>query len=142
MNIQNETIPDRKQLRKMLDAADPRCRTVISLMAFSCIRPQVMGLADKDDGLVLSDLPDLVLDGGDTHFSRIPAMLVVRLNLSKIRKKYFTFLAEEGCKYVIGYLRERMTHGEILKPSSPLVTLEYGYRPKGWSKLDGNTSSS
>ncbi len=137
-SIQNETIPDRKQLRKMLNAADPRCRTVISLMAFSGIRPQVMGLADKSDGLVLSDLPDLVLDGGDTHFSRIPAMLVVRPNLSKIRKKYFTFLAEEGCKYVIGYLRERMTRGETLKPNSPLVASEYGYRPKGWDKLDGN----
>ena len=139
-SIQNEAIPDREQLRKMLDAAGPRRRAIISLMAFSGIRPQVMALADKSDGLVLSDLPDLVLDGGDTHFSRIPAMVVVRPNLSKTRKKYFTFLAEEGCKYVLGYLRERMTNGETLKPNSPLVTTGYGYRLKGWSKLDGNTS--
>ncbi|MDE0525080.1 MAG: site-specific integrase [Thaumarchaeota archaeon] len=137
--IQNETIPDREQLRKILNAADPRCRVVISLMAFSGIRPQVLGMADKSDGLALSDLPDLVLDGGDTRFSRIPAMVVVRPNLSKIRKKYFTFLAEEGCKYVLGYLRERMARGETLKPGSPLVTSGYGYRLKGWSKLDGNT---
>jgi len=67
-------------------------------------------------------------------------MVVVRPNLSKIRKKYFTFLAEEGCKYVLGYLRERMTRGETLKPNSPLVTSGYGYRLKGWSKLDGNTT--
>ena len=139
-SIQNEAVPDREQLRKMLDAAGPRRRAIISLMAFSGIRPQVMALADKSDGLMLSDLPDLVLDGGDTHFSRIPAMVVVRPNLSKTRKKYFTFLAEEGCKYVLGYLRERMTNGETLKPNSPLVTTSYGYRLKGWSKLDGNTS--
>ena len=139
-SIQNEAIPDREQLRKMLDAAGPRRRAIISLMAFSGIRPQVMGLADKSDGLMLSDLPDLVLDWGDTHFSRVPAMVVVRPNLSKTRKKYFTFLAEEGCKYVLGYLRERMTSGETLKPNSPLVTTGYGYRLKGWSKLDGNTT--
>ncbi len=139
-SIQNEMVPDRAQLRKMLDAADPRCRAIISMMAFSGMRPQVMGLADKSDGLALSDLPDLILDGSDTRFSRIPAMVVVRPQLSKIRKKYFTFLAEEGCQYVLGYLRERMARGEVLKPSSPLVAAHYGYRLKGWSKLDGNTS--
>lgn len=139
-SLQNEMIPDRDQLRKMFDAADPRCRAVISLMAFSGIRPQVMGLADKSDGLMLSDLPDLVLDGKDTHFAKTPAMVVVRPQLSKIRKKYFTFLADEGCKYVLGYLRERMRQGETLKPSSPLVTVSYGYRLRGWSTINDNAS--
>ena len=97
-----------------------------------------MGLADKSDGLVLSDLPDLVLDGGDTRFERTPAMVVVRPRLSKIRKKYFTFLAEEGCRYVLGYLRERMSRGERLKPGSPLITVDSGYRLTGWGKLNGN----
>ena len=139
-SIQDEAIPDREQLRKVLDAADPRCRAIIGLMAFSGIRPQVMGLADKSDGLVLSDLPELVLDGRDTRFSRVPAMVVVRPRLSKIRKKYFTFLGEEGCQYVLGYLRERMTHGEPLRPGSPLVTTDHGYKLKGWSKIDGNAT--
>ncbi|MDE0526828.1 MAG: hypothetical protein OXI27_09645 [Thaumarchaeota archaeon] len=65
-------------------------------------------------------------------------MVVVRPTLSKIRKKYLTFLAEEGCRYVLGYLRERMTRGERLKPSSPLITTDFGYRLKGWGKLNRN----
>ncbi|MDE2812524.1 MAG: hypothetical protein OXM01_05860, partial [Gemmatimonadota bacterium] len=140
VSIQDEKIPDGRQLKKMLDAADPRSRVIISMMAFAGVRPQVMGLADKSDGLVLSDLPDLVLDGKDTRFSRMPAMVVVRPQLSKIRKKYFTFLTEEGCQYVLGYLRERMARGEPIKHGSPLVTTDHGYRLKGWGKLDGNDS--
>ena len=139
VSIQDEKVPDNKQLKKMLDAADPRCRVIISMLAFAGVRPQVMGLADKSDGLILSDLPDLILDGQqDTRFEKTPAMVVVRPHLSKIRKKYFTFLAEEGCQYVLGYLRERMARGERLKPNSPLVTLDHGYRLKGWAKIDGD----
>ena len=41
---------------------------------------------------------------------------------------------------MLGYLRERMTNGETLKPNSPLVSTGYGYRLKGWGKLDGNTA--
>ena len=136
VSIQDEKVPDKEQLKKILDAADPRSRAIISMMAFAGVRPQVMGLADRSDGLVLSDLPDLVLDGGHTRFSRTPAMVIVRPQLSKIRKKYFTFLTEEGCKYVLGYLRERMSRGEVLRPGSPLVTVAFGYHLKGWRKLD------
>ena len=136
VSIQDEKVPDKGQLKKILDAADPRCRAIISMMAFAGVRPQVLGLADRSDGLVPSDLPDLVLDGSHTRFSRTSAMVVVRPQLNKIRKKYFTFLAEEGCKYVLGYLRERMARGEALRPGSLLVTVASGYRLKGWRKLD------
>ena len=136
VSIQDEQVPDKKQLKKILDAADPRCRAIISMMAFAGVRPQVLGLADRSDGLVLSDLSDLILDGDNTRFARTPSMVVVRPQLSKIRKKYFTFLAEEGCKYVLGYIRERMARGEVLRPGSPLVTVAFGYRLKGWRKLD------
>ncbi|MDE0525251.1 MAG: hypothetical protein OXI27_01430 [Thaumarchaeota archaeon] len=64
----------------------------------------------------------------------------MRSRLSKIRKKYLTFLAEEGCRYVLGYLRERMSRGERLKPGSPLITTDFGYRLKGWGKLNGSNS--
>ena len=138
VTIQDEKVPDKGQLKKILDAADPRRRAIISMMAFAGVRPQVMGLADKSDGLTLSDLPDLVLGGGDTRFERTPAMVVVRPRLSKIRKKYFTFLAEEGCQYVLGYLRERTSRGERLKPDSPFITTDFGYRLTGWGKLNGN----
>ncbi len=102
ISIQNEIIPDREQLKKILDSSDPRRKTIIIVMSFAGLRPQVMGLADQSDGLVLSDFPDLVLDGNDTHFENIPVMVVVRSNLSKIRKKYFTFLTKGGCEYLLG----------------------------------------
>ena len=51
VTIQDEKVPDKAQLKKMLDAADPRCRAIISMMAFAGVSPQVMGLADKSDCL-------------------------------------------------------------------------------------------
>ncbi len=110
------------------------------MIAFAGIRPQVMGLADGTDGLCLSDLQDLVLDGQNIKFSKMPARVVVRPNLSKTRNKYFTFLTEEGCKYVLGYLQQRLAKEEILKPESPLITTDFGYRLKGWRKIGSSNN--
>ncbi|MDH3619008.1 MAG: hypothetical protein OEM89_09850 [Nitrosopumilus sp.] len=83
----------------ILNVANPRTRTNISLMAFSGIRPQVMGNADATDGLKLVDLDDLVIanDGKTVSFAQIPAMIIVSALLSKTKNKYFTFLPDEGC---------------------------------------------
>ena len=43
MSIQDEKVPDKEQLKKILDAADPRSRAIISMMAFAGVRPQVSG---------------------------------------------------------------------------------------------------
>ncbi|MDA7949826.1 MAG: hypothetical protein MPJ78_20465, partial [Hyphomicrobiaceae bacterium] len=86
-----------------------------------------MGNADGSDGLMLGDFPELVLDHGNPRFTTMPAMVVVRSNLSKACSRYVTFLLRTGCEAVIGYLRERMAAGEILTPQSPLI------RPiRGW----------
>ncbi|MDH3779366.1 MAG: hypothetical protein OES15_00775 [Nitrosopumilus sp.] len=129
VNIQDEQVPTKTQLQSILNVSNPRTRSSISLMAFSGIRPQVMGNYDGTDGLKLADLPDLVIeqDGKSVSFAHVPAMIIVRASLSKTRNKYFTFLPSEGCEYVLGYLRKRISTGEKLALDSPVISLEQGY---------------
>ena len=137
VSIQDEQIPERGQLADILGSADSKSRAAISLMAFAGIRPQVMGMADRSDGLRISDLPDLEIDGRNVRFARTPAIVVVRRQLSKTRNKYFTFLTEEGCRHVVGYIRHRIAGGEILESDSPLIAVDTGYKAKGRRK-NGN----
>ena len=129
VNIQDEQVPTKTQLQSILNVSSPRTRSSISLMAFAGIRPQVMGNYDGTDGLKLADLPDLVieLDGKSISFAHVPAMVTVRATLSKTRNRYFTFLPSEGCEYVLGYLRKRISAGEKLALDSPVISLEQGY---------------
>ena len=132
VNIQDEQVPTKEQLQSILNVSNPRTRASISLMAFSGIRPQVMGNADVTDGLKLDDLNDLVItdDGKTVSFAQIPAMVTVRASLSKTKNKYFTFLPAEGCEYVLGYLRKRISSGERLDMDSPVISLEKGYQSR------------
>ncbi len=136
VNIQDEQVPTKEQLQSILNVANPRTRTSISLMAFSGIRPQVMGNYDASDGLKLADLNDLVIenDGRTVSFAQIPAMITVRASLSKTKNKYFTFLPAEGCEYVLGYMRKRTSSGENLTKNSPVISLEQGYQSRRGSK--------
>ena len=147
VNIQDEQVPTKEQLQSILNVANPRARVSISLMAFSGIRPQVMGNHDGTDGLKLADLNDLVIEnnGKTVSFSQIPAMVTVRASLSKTKNKYFTFLPAEGCEYVLGYLRKRIAAGERLVTDSPVISLEQGYqsrRRKHRDKAEKQSSSS
>lgn len=142
VNIQDEQVPTKAQLQSILNVASPRTRTSISLMSFSGIRPQVMGNYDGTNGLKLSDLPDLVIehDGKLVSFAQIPAMIVVRASLSKTKNRYFTFLPSEGCEYVLGYLRKRITSGEKLVGDSPVISLEQGYHSRRRCKIQNKSS--
>ncbi len=110
-------------------------------MAFSGIRPQVMGNYDGTDGLKLADLPDLVIesDGKSVSFVHVPAMVIVRATLSKAKNKYFTFLPSEGCEYVLGYLRKRISAGEKLAGNSPVISLEQGYQSRRRYKIQNQS---
>ena len=141
VNIQDEQVPTKTQLQSILNVANPRTRTSISLMAFSGIRPQVMGNYDGSDGLKLADLPDLVIesDGKSVSFAHIPAMVIVRASLSKTKNRYFTFLPSEGCEYVLGYLRKRISAGEKLTGNSPVISLEQGYSSRRRYKIQNQS---
>ena len=61
------------------------------------MRIEVLGDFLGDDGLKIKDIPELSINHGEPEFSTKPAMIVVRKNLSKIGRQFFTFLNSEGC---------------------------------------------
>jgi len=131
---QTERVPTKDELRKILSVADVRARAAIGLMAFFGLRPEVLGNYRGTDGLKVRDIPELEI-GSRVEFVRVPAMVIVRANLSKAGHQYFTFLGEEGCEYLEDYLNYRLKQGEILTENSPIIApkpLSRRDRPQTW----------
>ncbi|MDG7006673.1 MAG: site-specific integrase [Nitrososphaerota archaeon] len=119
----NERVPTRQELNSVFEHADLQKKVLCALMAFSGVRPGVLGNRFSDDGLRVSDLPELVVEGGKVRFLRVPATVVVRRTISKSGRQYFTFLPEQGCGYVREYLEWRgRTLEERIDASSPIAT--------------------
>ena len=96
-------------------------------MALAGLRPQVLGNYDATDGLCLSDVEGLAIKDDTVSLSKIPSMITVRPNISKAKNKYFTFLPRQGCNYLLGYLKMRLSDGERLDANSPVIVFEKGY---------------
>lgn len=122
LNAEKEIIPEKYQLRSAILMAQKRERVAIALMAFGGLRPEVLGNDDGTDGLRLSDLPELHWNG-DIEI-KSPTKVEVRAELSKTRQPYFTFLGQEGCDYLLDYLKDRKNNGEVLTPDSPVILSE------------------
>jgi len=131
--IMDERVPNRDELRTILLHGSERVRCSIGLMAFSGLRPRVMGNSSGTDGLRLLDLPELELLGDRVEFSKVPMMIVVKPQLSKTGHKYITFLTSEGCEYLKVYLEKRISQGEVLTKTSPVISVKRGYERKGKS---------
>lgn len=123
--LRDERTPTQDELRRIFLSATPRDRISCVLMAHAGLRPEVLGNYLGNDGLRLSDLPELDIRGSKIRFERIPTLVVVRPELSKAGHRYFTFLGEEACGYVVNYLEERLRGDEKLLPDTDLV------HPKG-----------
>jgi len=121
-SLKDERIPSREELKKILLSGDKKSRVASSLMAFSGIRPEVLGNYNGSDGLKVMDFPELEVKDSKVIFNKIPTIVVIRPELSKTRKRYFTFLGPEGCQYLKDYLEERMRRGEVLGQKSPVIT--------------------
>ena len=121
-----EIIPTKPILQSILDTATPRARVIISLMAFSGLRPESTGDYLGNDGLKLKDLSGLDLN--TLEFTEFPSKIRVRdtmlatARLSKNGKGYWTLCGKQTQKYISKYLSERRNSGEILTLESPLVT--------------------
>ncbi|MEM3514826.1 MAG: hypothetical protein QW495_05835, partial [Candidatus Hadarchaeum sp.] len=98
--LREEKVPTKEELLRVLLAGDKKARAAISLMAFAGLRPETLGNYTGSDGLRVRDLPEVRIVKGRVEFARVPTMVVVREPLSKARHRYFTFLSEEGCKYL------------------------------------------
>ena len=123
VTLEDEQVPTPAQLESIMNAADPRTRASMSLMAFAGVRPQVVGNHDGTDGLRVSDIEGLRIGekGDAVSLERMPPMVTIRPQISKAGHRYFTFLTSQGCSYLLGYLRGRAAAGEKLCADSPLV---------------------
>ena len=120
--VDGERVPTQDELRRILLSATKRDRVSVALMAHSGLRPGVLGSYLGDNGLRLRDLPELKIEGKTVSFEKVPAMIVVPMELSKTRNRYTTFLSEEGCGYLKEYLEERIRGGEKLTADSSVIS--------------------
>ena len=126
-----EQIPTAEELRDLLAAATPRGRAIIALVAFTGVRPGVLGNFKGTDGLQIRDLPELTYEDGRIVFSQSPTVVRVRIELSKVAHPYLTFLGEEGIEHVRRYLQSRLDSGEKLAPNSPIIRCAPGFEVMG-----------
>jgi integrase len=120
-SLRNERVPTQEELRKILLAGTPRIRSAAALVAFSGLRPEVLGNYFGSDGLTLRDFPELKVGKGTVEFVRVPTIVRIRPELSKNSTGYVSFLSEEGCDYIKQYLEDRLRAGENLGPDSDLI---------------------
>lgn len=133
--IENERVPLKEELSRILRESSPRGRVEISLMAFSGLRPESLGNFEGDDGLRVGDLTELRILSDHVEFEQnyIPSVVRVRANLSKAKHQYFSFVGSEGIRYIKEYLDARIGAGDALKEDSPLLDFNWpdarGIRP-------------
>jgi integrase len=125
--LEKERVPTPDELRRILLAASPRDRCAAVLLAHAGLRPESLGNYRGTDGLRLGDLPDLRVKGKTVVFGKLPAQVVVRAELSKSGRRYFSFLGPEAAEYLKAYLEERMREGERLSDDSDVIA-------PAWSK--------
>ncbi len=128
--IADERVPTKEELGKIIRKASVRGRVAIALMALSGVRPESLGDYLGKDGLRLGDLREAKIKSREVDFETIPTLLRIRRNLSKARHQYFTFVPEEGIRYIREYLEERSKAGERFKEDTPLFTFD----PRGQKK--------
>ena len=119
--LKDERVPTQEELRKILRSASPRDRVSVAIMAYSGVRPEVLGNYDGNDGLTFGDFPEMRIENGEIVFDKIPTMVVIRPELSKSKRKYLTFLGGEGCEYLKEYLEGRLRKGDIVGEGTDII---------------------
>jgi len=132
--IENEYPPSQEELARILKYADLRGKTAISMIAFAGLRPSAVV------NLRLMDLPELTIENGNVNLTKVPAVIKVKSRFSKNARPYVTFLSNEGCEYLLEYLRYRMKLDETLTLESPVLTYSLKgklrmFGRKGYSRL-------
>jgi len=128
-SLVDERVPTPEELRRIFLAATPRDRVSCVLMAHAGLRPEVLGSFQGTDGLRVRDLPELQVKGKNIKFRTIPTIILVRPELSKTRRQYFTFLGEEGCEYIRVYLEDRLRSGERFNPDTDIIHPKAAEKP-------------
>lgn len=134
--LRNERVPDAREMTELFARASLRSSVMISLMAKSGLRPEVLGNHDGTNGLQMRDLPDVVIHRGVAKCIRMPCQVVVRSNLSKTRHQYFTFLTTSGTKMLLAYLNDRLAHNQSLHADAPVIAPNAGYATRRGRNCD------
>lgn len=121
-SLKNERVPTREELKNIFLSGDSRERLACAIMAFSGVRPQVLGNYRGTDGLKISDIADMEIKDNKVTFKKIPVRVVIRSELSKKDNEYFSFIGEEGANYLKIYIEERIKEGEQIGPDTPVIT--------------------
>lgn len=121
-SLKDERVPTQEELRNIFLAGDARERLACAMMAFTGMRPQVLGNYRGTDGLRISDIKDIRVSKDGVEVLREPVRIVIRSELSKKENEYFSFLGPEGVKYLKLYLEERIKQGEQINENSPVIT--------------------
>jgi hypothetical protein len=120
-SLGNERVPSPEELGRILDHLSARGRVIALFFAHSGVRPGVLGSYQGENGLRLSDLPELELDRRKRSFSKVPFVIRVPADLSKTRVAYVTFGTSQLARTLLSYLEDRARGGETLNPDSPVV---------------------
>jgi len=125
--IENERVPEKKELKTLLMYGDERASAAICLVAQSGLRLEVLGNAQGKGGLRVKDLPELKIHQDHVEFTKIPTLVSVRPSLSKTNHKYLTFLPKEACDHLTAYLNNRLAIGEKLTFDAPVIAKKPGF---------------
>lgn len=127
--LRNEQTPEPYVLNSVWRFCDLRQAAAISILAFTGFRPQVLGSYKGNDGLLLSDLPELEFDNAERKitFKQIPTRAIVRDDRSKTGRAYEGFICEEGCRRIEAYLIRRMKSGEKLSLEAAVIADDLGH---------------
>jgi hypothetical protein len=119
--LEKERVPVGEELEELFNRATLRAGAIMSLVAKAGLRPEVLGNHNATDGLMIKDLPELVIKERLATFTNKPPRIVVRKTISKTDHEYFTFLTDFGAKRIVAYLNERLVSGEQLTTESPVI---------------------
>lgn len=126
--LQNERVPNAQEMTEIYSRAGLRETVIISLMAKSGLRPEVIGNHNGTDGLRMRDMPDLVIQQGVVKCIQTPNRIIVRRELSKARHQYFTFSTTSATDQIVSYLNDRLSRGEPLHGDSAIVAPDCIYK--------------
>lgn len=126
-SLENEELPTQERLKSVLLQATANERLCCALMAFSGLRPEALGNYEGTDGLRVGDLEGVQVRAGHVEVAEVPLRVRVRAPNSKAGHTYFTFLGEEGVRYLQESLEERRRKGEAIGPDTDVI---HPYRAK------------
>ena len=110
--VESERLPEKQELREILNGADLANKTMVLILVSS--------------GLRVGTLLKLKLKDVDLRYDC--PLITVRPEVTKMRQGYITFMSEEAKRVLLLYLKEREMNGEKITPESLIIAKE---RPRG-----------